>query len=115
MDEPPEHKRARLGGGGIGPTFAANSKRPRCVLIEPSESVRPRSITAAAAAEDYGGCISSVQLTDFMIHARLDVSLKPSAVNVISGRNGAGKSAILQAIVLALGRYMWRQIAYTFY
>lgn len=48
------------------------------------------------------GAICSVQLINFMTHERL--SLTPGhRVNLITGKNGSGKSAILQAIVLGLG------------
>jgi ABC-type uncharacterized transport system fused permease/ATPase subunit len=49
------------------------------------------------------GLIKYVDLLDFMNHARLEMALKPN-VNVITGRNGAGKSSVLQAIVLGLGK-----------
>ncbi len=52
--------------------------------------------------DETNGHIVRVELVDFMNHARLDLPLSPR-VNVITGRNGAGKSSVLQAIVLALG------------
>ena len=50
------------------------------------------------------GNITRIQLKDFMCHAFLDCSLEPGKpINIITGRNGAGKSSILQALVIGLG------------
>jgi chromosome segregation ATPase len=46
--------------------------------------------------------IEKILLVDFMCHARLEVNLNP-AVNFILGQNGSGKSAIMVAIIVALG------------
>ena len=48
------------------------------------------------------GAISRIVLKDFMNHASVDLKLDPG-VNLVTGRNGAGKSSILQAAVLGLG------------
>jgi chromosome segregation ATPase len=48
------------------------------------------------------GVIEKILLVDFMCHARLEVNLNP-AVNFILGQNGSGKSAIMVAIIVALG------------
>ena len=50
------------------------------------------------------GNVTRIQLRDFMCHASLDFSLEPSKpINIITGRNGAGKSSIFQALVIGLG------------
>lgn len=54
-------------------------------------------------AEVGSGSITRLELVDFMNHASLNLNLSPG-VNAITGRNGAGKSSILQAIVIGLGK-----------
>ena len=49
------------------------------------------------------GQILRIELRDFMNHTCLDLDLEPNKVNYITGRNGAGKSSVIQAVVLALG------------
>ena len=49
------------------------------------------------------GQILRIELRNFMNHASLDLDLEPNKVNYITGRNGAGKSSVIQAAVLALG------------
>ena len=49
------------------------------------------------------GQILRIELRDFMNHTSLDLDLEPNKVNYITGRNGAGKSSVIQAAVLALG------------
>jgi len=48
------------------------------------------------------GTIKKIELYDFMCHGELVVKPGPD-VNVITGKNGAGKSSILQALVIGLG------------
>ena len=48
------------------------------------------------------GSVTKIELHDFMCHSRLVFEPGP-AVNSITGRNGAGKSSILQALVIGLG------------
>ncbi|GFQ93632.1 structural maintenance of chromosomes protein 6 [Trichonephila clavata] len=48
------------------------------------------------------GLIESVSVQNFMCHENLSLSLGPH-MNFIIGQNGSGKSAILTAIILALG------------
>ncbi|XP_074599451.1 structural maintenance of chromosomes 6 [Brevipalpus obovatus] len=53
--------------------------------------------------ENFGnGTVVSVSLINFMCHERFEITFGPR-VNFVVGRNGSGKSAILTAIVLALG------------
>ena len=55
------------------------------------------------------GAIQYVKLTNFMSHH--DFEWKPGPkINLITGRNGAGKSSILQAIVIGLGEKISRSI-----
>ena len=48
------------------------------------------------------GHVKRIDVTNFMCHARFGVDLGPR-VNFVSGVNGSGKSALLQALQLALG------------
>ena len=48
------------------------------------------------------GSIVRINLKNFMTHANFDWHPGPR-INLITGVNGAGKSSILQAIVLGLG------------
>ncbi|GFT70092.1 structural maintenance of chromosomes protein 6 [Nephila pilipes] len=52
--------------------------------------------------EGHLGLIESVAVQNFMCHENLTLSLGPH-MNCIIGENGSGKSAILTAIILALG------------
>ena len=54
------------------------------------------------AQNTLGGAILNINLKNFMNHCKLDWS-PIKHVNIITGANGAGKSSILQAIVLGLG------------
>ena len=62
---------------------------------------RPQKRSRLEAPID-AGQIEYLQLENFMCHRNLEVSLKPG-VNVITGNNGSGKSAILAALQVALG------------
>ncbi|KAI7834371.1 hypothetical protein BX661DRAFT_177093 [Kickxella alabastrina] len=48
------------------------------------------------------GIVECVELVDFMCHEKASVKLCPK-VNFITGQNGSGKSAILTALIIALG------------
>ena len=56
-----------------------------------------------------GGAILNINLKNFMNHCKLDWS-PIEHVNIITGANGAGKSSILQAIVLGLGMIKYASI-----
>ncbi|KAJ1814224.1 Structural maintenance of chromosomes protein 6, partial [Coemansia sp. RSA 2599] len=48
------------------------------------------------------GVVESIELVDFMCHEKTVVNLTPR-LNFITGQNGSGKSAILTALMVALG------------
>ena len=83
-----------------------SSKQRRLSTISPQVSIN--------ADVDSGlnyclGAIQYVKLTNFMSHH--DFEWKPGPkINLITGRNGAGKSSILQAIVIGLGEKISRSI-----
>ncbi len=93
-------------GGACGPSAA---KQPRTTFSPRAVNASFTSTTSSADSMSGGrlrhsrdGEITKIKLSDFMNHAELDLKLSPG-VNVITGLNGAGKSSILQAIVLGLG------------
>ena len=51
------------------------------------------------------GAVKKLVLTNFMVHQKLELEFGPN-VNIITGANGSGKSAILQGLVIALGNSM---------
>lgn len=53
--------------------------------------------------ERKAGSIFRIQLVNFMVHQQFDYYPGPR-VNMITGRNGSGKSSVLQAIVIGLGK-----------
>ncbi|CAL1283207.1 unnamed protein product, partial [Larinioides sclopetarius] len=57
---------------------------------------------SSALEEGEFGVIESVTVQNFMCHENLTLSFEPH-MNFIIGQNGSGKSAILTAIILALG------------
>ena len=65
---------------------------------------RVRSMIAASCCERGRECgiIEKVCMTNFMCHKKLEVTLGQN-VNLILGRNGSGKSAIMSAIYVGLG------------
>ncbi|XP_011410337.2 PREDICTED: structural maintenance of chromosomes protein 6-like [Amphimedon queenslandica] len=68
----------------------------------PSQDIRRATEELIANRSVDDGVIEKILLTDFMCHAKLEVKLQ-SCVNFILGDNGSGKSAIMTAIIVALG------------
>ncbi|KAJ2237875.1 Structural maintenance of chromosomes protein 6 [Coemansia sp. RSA 485] len=64
--------------------------------------LRGKQTRQALAAEPEFGIIESIELVDFMCHEKTVVNLTPR-LNFITGQNGSGKSAILTALIVALG------------
>ena len=57
-------------------------------------------VKRAKGAASFGlGSVTRIELTNFMCHGSVVMETGPS-VNMITGRNGAGKSSILQALVI---------------
>ena len=76
----------------------------RARINSSGESALTSSSKQSIPAQFSLGNITRIQLKDFMCHASLDFSLEPGKpINIITGRNGAGKSSILQALVIGLG------------
>eukprot|EP00761_Pharyngomonas_kirbyi_P000506 gb/GECH01000506.1/.p1 GENE.gb/GECH01000506.1/~~gb/GECH01000506.1/.p1 ORF type:complete len:1129 (+),score=359.91 gb/GECH01000506.1/:1-3387(+) len=48
------------------------------------------------------GILEKIQLRNFMCHSNLELELNP-CINVITGRNGSGKSAIMTALLVCFG------------
>ncbi|XP_065334127.1 structural maintenance of chromosomes protein 6 [Cloeon dipterum] len=53
-------------------------------------------------AQGLAGIIKKVELTNFMCHSHLVLELNPR-VNMVVGKNGSGKSAIMAALMVVLG------------
>ncbi|KAJ2871892.1 Structural maintenance of chromosomes protein 6 [Coemansia aciculifera] len=64
--------------------------------------VRGRQPNESCADEPEIGIVESIEIVDFMCHEKATVNLCPK-VNFITGQNGSGKSAILTALIIALG------------
>ena len=78
--------------------FAPTSSKQRRLSTTSPQT----SITAESKVDYCLGAITYIKLTNFMSHH--DFEWKPGPkINLITGRNGAGKSSILQAIVIGLG------------
>ena len=74
---PPRPKKTRPNGSTGG-------------IDSPSDSENASPIPKTA------GQIIRIELRNFMNHATLDLDLEPNMVNYITGRNGAGKSSVIQ-------------------
>ncbi|GFS49647.1 structural maintenance of chromosomes protein 6 [Trichonephila clavipes] len=75
-------------------------KRP--AKKETLDTAKKRKKFDLSQSEGKLGLIESVSVQNFMCHDNLSLSLGPH-MNFIIGQNGSGKSAILTAIILALG------------
>ncbi|KAJ2801456.1 Structural maintenance of chromosomes protein 6, partial [Coemansia furcata] len=64
--------------------------------------VRGKHTHESRGAEPEIGIVESIEIVDFMCHEMATVNLCPK-VNFITGQNGSGKSAILTALIIALG------------
>ena len=78
----PKKSRSRAPNGSAGVDSPSRSGE--------SDSENP------SAAPPTAGQILRIELRDFMNHASLDLDLEPNKVNYITGRNGAGKSSVIQ-------------------
>ncbi|TRY60937.1 hypothetical protein TCAL_04216 [Tigriopus californicus] len=78
--------------------------RPGDVSLKPGglSGLARERLDWQAQQDQRSGILREIDLTNFMNHASLHLVLQ-SRINLISGRNGAGKSSVLQAIVLGLG------------
>ncbi|KAJ2940696.1 hypothetical protein O0L34_g14805 [Tuta absoluta] len=59
-------------------------------------------VDSESTEENIDGCIQSIHVRNFFCHENLEIDLNNN-VNLIVGRNGSGKSAILTALVVGLG------------
>ena len=83
---------------------SSSISRKRAKLIDhPTESRGPPSASSSFDPDIRDGIITNVKLTNFMNHESLNIKFH-HRVNVLCGSNGAGKSSVLQAIVLGLGK-----------
>ena len=85
---------------GRAPSQRSSRKRPR---DEPDPDPFGAENFSGENNKPNNGIITKIELQDFMNHANLTINPEPG-LNMIGGHNGAGKSAILQALVLALGK-----------
>ena len=70
-------------------------------VVALSHSTKAARLTQVEAEEDRAGIIEKVSLEGFMCHDSLEWQPN-SRVNFVTGQNGAGKSSVLQGIVLGL-------------
>lgn len=61
-----------------------------------------RRLAEADQGTAQSGIVEKIELRNFMCHANFSIEFGPK-VNLVMGRNGSGKSAILTAIMIALG------------
>ncbi len=76
-------------------------------IFKPTPKIKRRRLSLSdrekvLVQEFKDGSIKKLVVNNFMVHQRLELDFGPR-VNMITGVNGSGKSALLQAIVLALG------------
>eukprot|EP00095_Tigriopus_kingsejongensis_P009936 maker-scaffold1000_size72005-snap-gene-0.10 protein:Tk09936 transcript:maker-scaffold1000_size72005-snap-gene-0.10-mRNA-1 annotation:"structural maintenance of chromosomes protein 6" len=94
LDALPRYCRATMQDG------ARSHKRLR--ILGEDESGLNSSARSCLDQTVRSGVLKEIRLTNFMNHASLHLRLD-DGINLLSGRNGSGKSSILQAIVLGLG------------
>ena len=73
-------------------------------LSETGSPVKQKRFRPEKYANHVCGSIVRIRLENFMSHNLFEIE-PGHRVNIITGVNGAGKSAILQAIVIALGKF----------
>uniref|UniRef100_A0A8C7XGE5 Structural maintenance of chromosomes protein 6 n=1 Tax=Oryzias sinensis TaxID=183150 RepID=A0A8C7XGE5_9TELE len=79
------------------------SKRRSSTVIEnPDKRIRSDAECAGDVVSD-AGILESITLKNFMCHSLLGPFAFGSNVNFVVGNNGSGKSAILTALIVALG------------
>ena len=92
----------------IPPVFIPG-KQQKSIKCEIARTLNNKFLSSENIVNDCqslgGGRLTNVFLKNFMNHCKLDWSPIRN-VNIITGRNGSGKSSILQAIVLGLGNYL---------
>ena len=92
----------------VSPVFIP-LKQQKSIKCEIARKINNKFLSSESIVNDCqslsGGRITNVCLKNFMNHSKLDWSPIRN-VNIITGRNGSGKSSILQAIVLGLGNYL---------
>ena len=82
--------------------MAANKGRKRSRISAGIIGIEPKTKRECRVKHHGIGAITKIELQDFMCHEHLVYHPGP-CVNLITGRNGSGKSSIFQAIVLGLG------------
>ncbi|XP_061603033.1 structural maintenance of chromosomes protein 6-like [Cololabis saira] len=94
--EPPD-KRRRSGENGSDSPDHDQGHRSQ------SEEADSDQLQSAAEVVSDAGILESITLKNFMCHANLGPFAFGSNVNFVVGNNGSGKSAILTALIVALG------------
>ena len=92
----PLMKRKSAADANSGPSKKAAGKRPAT-----SASSAAASATTPRQPHE-NGVITFIEVVDFKNHEHMRVDLGPG-VNFLLGENGSGKSALLAAIIVALG------------
>lgn len=77
------------------------------IALNKGRNKRAKLVSDMAGSKKKGpefrdGALKKIVLKNFMVHQELEIEFGGN-VNIITGANGSGKSAILQALVIALG------------